>query len=134
MSMKARRHSLLHDAGAFKLANPQAQNFASLNAPNTSELDEEVSVSTPKGMRCIPKDLESGDKLHLYSDPARIVLQLRHQTPTEEDVSGNSFKVSTRLTPLEAVTLATELFTLASPRLGSGMKNWMNAPGEGNAE
>jgi hypothetical protein len=87
-------------------------------------------VSTPKGMRCIPKDLESGDKLHLYSDPARIVIQLRHQVPTDEDALGNSFKVSTRLTPLEAVTFATELFTLASPRLGSEMKSWKDALGK----
>lgn len=89
-------------------------------------------MSTPKGMRCVPKDLESGDKLHLYSDPTRIVLQLRRQAPTEEDVLGNSFKVSTQLTPLEAVTLATELFTLASPRLGSDMKSWKNELGEVN--
>jgi hypothetical protein len=89
-------------------------------------------VSTPRGMRCVPKDLECGDKLHLYSDPTRIVFQLRHQTPTEEDVLGNSFKVSTRLTPLEAVMLATELFTLASPRLGSDVKSWKSEPGEVN--
>lgn len=76
-------------------------------------------MSTPKGMRCTPRDLKSGDKLHVYSDPSRIVLQLRHQVATEEDVLGSSFKVSTRLTPLEAVALATELFTLASPRLAS---------------
>ena len=85
-------------------------------------------MSTPKGMRCSPHDLKSGDKLHLYSDPGQIVLQLRHQVATEENVLDTSFKVSTRLTPLEAVALATELFTLASPRLASDSKSWKNGP------
>ncbi len=83
-------------------------------------------MSTPKGMRCSPRDLKSGDKLHLYSDPGQIVLQLRHQVATEENILSTSFKVSTRLTPLEAVALATELFTLASPRLASDSKSWKN--------
>lgn len=80
-------------------------------------------MSTPKGMRCTPRDLTCGDKLHVYSDPHQIVLQLRHQVPTEENILGNSFKVATRLTPLEAVAIATDLFTLASPRLASDSKN-----------
>lgn len=87
-------------------------------------------MSTPKGMRCTPRDLKSGDKLHVYSDPNQIVLQLRHQVPTEENVFENSFKVSTRLTPLEAAALATELFTLASPRLTSDARNLEKTSGE----
>jgi hypothetical protein len=83
-------------------------------------------MSTPKGMRCSPRDLKSGDKLHLYSDPGQIVLQLRRQIATENEVLGTSFKVSTKLTPLEAVALATELFTLASPRLVSDTKSLKN--------
>ncbi len=88
-------------------------------------------MSTPKGMRCTPRDLKSGDKLHVYSDPNQIVLQLRHQVPTEENILGSSFKVSTKLTPLEAVALATELFTLASPRLASDSKKLEKESGYG---
>ncbi len=87
-------------------------------------------MSTPKGMRCTPRDLKSGDKLHVYSDPNQIVLQLRHQVLTEENVLGNSFKVSTKLTPLEAVALAAELLTLASPRFALDPKNLEKESGE----
>ena len=61
-------------------------------------------MSMPKGMCCSgPRDLKSGDKLHLCSDPSQIVLQLRRWVATENEVLGTSFKVSTKLTPLEAV-------------------------------
>jgi hypothetical protein len=77
-------------------------------------------------MRCTPRDLSSGDKVHIYSNSSRIVIQLRRQIATEEDVTGASFKVGVELTPLEAVAIATELFTVASPRITS--QSGENAP------
>ena len=74
-------------------------------------------MSTPKGTRCTPVPLANGDKVHVYSDPQQIVLQLRHQIATEADVLGPSFKVAVALNPVEAIAIACELFTIASARL-----------------
>ncbi len=48
-------------------------------------------MSTPHGMRCVPKTLATGDKVHIYGDTARIILQIRHQVPSEENLLEPSF-------------------------------------------
>jgi hypothetical protein len=53
----------------------------------------------------------------LYSDPTQIVLQLRRQVPTEEDLLAPSFKVGVSLTPLEATQLVEDLLGFALAHL-----------------
>jgi hypothetical protein len=43
--------------------------------------------------------LETSDRVLIYSNAKEFVVQLRHQTPTEEDVLASSFKVSVLLHP-----------------------------------
>ncbi len=74
-------------------------------------------MSTPKGMKCLPRTLASGERVLLYTDANRIVLQLRRQVPTEEDLLAPSFKVAVELTALEAVHLAQELLGAALAQL-----------------
>lgn len=74
-------------------------------------------MSNPVGMRSASTVLENGDKVLIYSDPTRILLQLRHQVPTEQNVLDAAFKVSVELSPTEALAVASELLTLATPRL-----------------
>lgn len=74
-------------------------------------------MSTPKGMRCTHRRLANGDRVHLYNDQEQIVLQLRHQTPTEEDILDTSFKVAVSLTPEDALVLASDLLADAVPHL-----------------
>ena len=74
-------------------------------------------MSTPKGMKCLPRTLVTGDKVLLYSDTDRLVLQLRHQVPTEERLLEPSFKVAVTLSPSEAITLASDLLNIALPQL-----------------
>jgi hypothetical protein len=44
-------------------------------------------------------------------------MQLRHQMPTEENILNTSFKVAVELSPIEAIALASELLTIAAPRI-----------------
>ncbi|GHO79458.1 hypothetical protein KSD_72290 [Ktedonobacter sp. SOSP1-85] len=74
-------------------------------------------MSTPKGMKCTHRRLANGDRIHLYSDLEQIVLQLRHQTPTEEDILDASFKVAVSLSPEDALVLASDLLVSAVPHL-----------------
>lgn len=74
-------------------------------------------MSTPKGMKCLPRTLVSGERMLLYSDATRIVLQLRRQVPTEEDLLAPSFKVAIELTALEAAQLAGDLLSAALAQL-----------------
>lgn len=76
-------------------------------------------MSTPKGMRCVPRTLVTGDRLHIYSDADQIVLQLRHQVPTEEQLLDPSFKVAVRLSPAEAIAIASDLLNAALPQLAA---------------
>ncbi len=46
-------------------------------------------MSTPKGMKCVPRTLVTGDKILIYSDSAHIILQLRHLAPTDEQRQKN---------------------------------------------
>ena len=74
---------------------------------------EREHMSTPKGMKCTHRRLANGDRIHLYSDPEQIVLQFRHQTPTEEDILDASFKVAVSLSPEDALVLANDLLAVA---------------------
>ncbi len=56
-------------------------------------------MSIPKGMKCVPRTLVTGDKILIYSDSAHIILQLRHLVPTDEQLLEPSFKVAVPLTP-----------------------------------
>ncbi|BCL79618.1 hypothetical protein ccbrp13_20830 [Ktedonobacteria bacterium brp13] len=56
-------------------------------------------MSTPKGMKCVPQTVGTADKVLIYSDAAHIILQLRHQVPTEEQILEPSFKIAVSLTP-----------------------------------
>lgn len=68
-------------------------------------------MSNPKDMRGWNRVLATGDQIHVYSDPQRIVLQLRHSIPTTDDLCAPSFKVAVTLTPDDALALAAELLT-----------------------
>ncbi len=68
-------------------------------------------------MKCQPRTLGSGEQVLLYSNTSQIVLQLRRQVPTEEDLLEPSFKVAVSLTALEAAQLARDLLGVALPQL-----------------
>lgn len=40
---------------------------------STKPRDEEWAMSTPKGMKCVPRTLATGDKVLIYSDAEQIV-------------------------------------------------------------
>lgn len=74
-------------------------------------------MSTPKGMKCSNRKLINGDRVLIYSDREQIVLQIRHQTPTEDNLLDPSFKVAVSLSPADALLIASELLAAAVPRL-----------------
>jgi hypothetical protein len=74
----------------------------------------ESHLSTPKGMRRVDRKLETGDKVHIYSDDTQIVLQIRHEVPTEENLLEPSFKTAVSLNVAEAMTVAGDLLHAAS--------------------
>jgi hypothetical protein len=45
-------------------------------------------------MRCVTFHLESGDNVFVSSDATRILLQLRREVPTQQDILSPSFKVA----------------------------------------
>ncbi len=71
-------------------------------------------MSAPKNMRVQNFPQKNGGAVHIYSNNEVILLQIRHSTPTEEDVLQPSFKVAVSLTPAEALAIAGELVTAAS--------------------
>jgi hypothetical protein len=76
-------------------------------------------MSTPKGMKCIPRTLTTGDKILIYSNADQIVLQVRRKIPSEEELLEPSFKVAVALSPAEAVTIASDLLNAALPQLAA---------------
>jgi hypothetical protein len=74
-------------------------------------------MSTPKGMTCRNFTLVCRDQILLYHNAEHIIMQLRRQVPTDENVLSPSFKVAVDLSPFEAVALASELLTIAAPRI-----------------
>jgi hypothetical protein len=83
----------------------------------STEWSKNEYMSTPKGMRSTPVSLQTGDRVLIFSDPGQIVLQLRRQVQTEHEVLSPSFKVAVALTPIEAMSIASELLNVASVRL-----------------
>lgn len=75
-------------------------------------------MSTPAGMRHVPFSLATGDKVFIYSDSTRILLQLRRDVPTQQDILAPSFKVAVALTEGEALALASELLFVVASRRG----------------
>jgi hypothetical protein len=61
---------------------------------------------------------ETGDKVFVYSDAARILLQLRREVPTQQDILAPSFKTAVSLTEGEALALAAELLSVVASRRG----------------
>ncbi len=61
-------------------------------------------MATPKGTRSQRFPLNSGDAVHIFSNPQAITAQLRHQVPTEVDLAATSFKASVVLTPADALS------------------------------
>lgn len=72
-------------------------------------------MSTPKGTKCTPQTLATGDKILIYSDADQIVLQMRHQVPAEEQLLEPLFKVAVALSPGEVI--ASDLLNAALPQL-----------------
>ena len=58
--------------------------------------------------------IQTSHSFDIYSNSAKIVLQLRKEVPTEVDFSAASFKVAVALTPAEALLVAGELLTVAA--------------------
>lgn len=75
-------------------------------------------MATPPGMRQMPLHLETGDKVYVYSDMMRILLQLRREVPTQQDILAASFKAAVALTEGEALALASELLSVVAARRG----------------
>ena len=68
----------------------------------------------PPRMRAWSLPLAEGARVHVYSDSAQILLQLRRTVATEQDVLAPSFKVAVCLAPVDALALAGELLSAAS--------------------
>ena len=76
-------------------------------------------MSNPKGMTSRIINVKNQDQVFVYHNAEQIILQLRRQVPTEENILSPSFKVAVELAPVEALALASELLTLAAPRIPS---------------
>jgi len=73
-------------------------------------------MATPKGMRAVRFLTASGDAVHVYSNQERLVLQIRHEVPTETDLLDTAFKVAVELSDSEALAIAGELISAISLR------------------
>ena len=73
-------------------------------------------MATPKGMRAVRFLTASGDAVHVYSNQDRVVLQIRHEVPTETDLLGTSFKAAVELSDSDALAIAGELISAISLR------------------
>ena len=60
-----------------------------------------------------------GDHLAVHHSATRIVLQLRHQPPGDDSLLSPSFQIGFELTPGDALSLASTLLALATPRIHS---------------
>ncbi len=75
-------------------------------------------MATPAGMRHKGFSLETGDKVCVYSDSTHILLQLRRDVPTQQDILAPSFKTAVELSEGEALALAAELLFVVAGRRG----------------
>jgi len=76
-------------------------------------------MGAPPNMRRVTFRLENGDNVFVYSDATRILLQLRREVPTQQDILTPSFKVAVPLTEGEALALAAELLSVVANRRGA---------------
>jgi len=74
-------------------------------------------MSTPKGMRAQHITTVNGDAVHIYSDKDKVILQLRHEVPTERNVLATSFKAAVELSDEDILAIAGELLTVVSLRM-----------------
>ncbi len=74
-------------------------------------------MSTPKGMKCVTRTVTTGDKLLIYSNAEQIILQIRRQVASEENLLAASFKVAVPLSLSDAIWVVSELLAAALPHL-----------------
>lgn len=74
-------------------------------------------MATPKGMRCIKIPLNAGGNIHIYSNPENIVLQVRNNVPSQENLLTPSFKVAAEISVSEALSIAGELLSAAAAQV-----------------
>lgn len=58
----------------------------------------------------------NGNTVHIYSDGNKVILQLRHEVPTEKDILATSFKVAVELSDDDILAIAGELLSVAAQR------------------
>ncbi len=80
-------------------------------------METRASMSTPRGMKCVTRTMSTGDRILLYSNAEQLVLQMRRNVATEEELLAPSFKVAVSLSTPDAVWLAGELLTAVLPHL-----------------
>lgn len=88
-------------------------------------------MSNPPRMRAWGLPLTEGARVHVYSDGAQILLQIRRTVATEQDVLAPSFKVAVCLAPVDALALAGELLSAASCILKQSQGEETDQPEEG---
>ena len=71
-------------------------------------------MATPKGMRAQRFLTASGDAVHIYSDKEKVVLQIRHEVPTETNLLASSFKVAVELSDDDVLAITGELLSAIS--------------------
>jgi hypothetical protein len=74
-------------------------------------------MATPKGMRTRVFKLNAIEQVHVYSNDQTLILQIRREVPTEEDILATSIKAAVCLSPSQALSLAGELLEAASQQL-----------------
>lgn len=73
-------------------------------------------MGTPKGTTQRDIKLATGDKVHVYSNAQRIILQIRREVATEVSLTEPSFKVAVELSLGEAKTIADNLLRAIQSR------------------
>jgi hypothetical protein len=76
-------------------------------------------MATPKGFKQFHRTLANGDKVLIYSNQNRIMLQLRREVPTEVNILDPSFKVAVDLSPVDALLIASKLLGAAAPQVAT---------------
>lgn len=74
-------------------------------------------MATPKGMRTRVFKINTTEQVHVYSNDQTLILQIRREVPTGEDILATSIKAAVCLSPSQALSLAAELLEAASQQL-----------------
>lgn len=61
--------------------------------------------------------INENEQVHVYSNPQMLILQIRREVPTEEDVLATSLKAAVCLSPSQALSLAAESLEAASQQI-----------------